>query len=79
MRMRGQRRGLKKHLLFRVIVLRGTCALDGEIIDHHADEKDEKHPGQWTDFPSGIHAASLGMPMSSACASLKRDLQHRGQ
>ena len=32
--------GLKKHLLCRVIILRGMCAFDGEIIDHHADEKD---------------------------------------
>jgi hypothetical protein len=71
--------GLKKHLLCRVIVLRGTYALDGEIIDHHADEKDQEYPRQWTDFPSGIHAASLGMPMRSACASLRRDFQHRGQ
>jgi len=75
--MKGQ--GLKKNLLCRVIVLRGTCALDGEIIQHHADEKDQEYPAQGTDFPSGIHAGSLGMPISSACASLRRDFQHRGQ
>jgi hypothetical protein len=63
----------------RVIVLRGTCALDGEIIDHHADKKDQEYPAQGTDLPSAIHAASLGIPMRSACVSLRRGFQHRGQ
>jgi hypothetical protein len=63
----------------RVIVLRGTCAVDGEIIDHHADEKDQEYPAQRTDFPSGVHAASLGMLISCACTSLRRGFQHLGQ
>ena len=32
--------------MYRVIVLRGTCQLDGDIIDHHPDEEGKEYPAK---------------------------------
>ena len=70
---------LKKDLECVRIVFWGRCQPGDGKVKYHADEKGKEHPAKWTDFPSGIHAASLGMPMRWACGSLRRDFQHRGQ
>ena len=70
---------LKENLVYAQIVFGGRCQSGDGIVEYHGDEKGQEHPAQWTDFPSGVHAASLGMPMSCACVSLRRGFQHRGQ
>ena len=70
---------LKKDLVCMLIFFGGRCKPGEGIVEHHGDEKGQEHPAQWTDLPSGVHAASVGMPISCACLSLKRDFQHRGQ
>lgn len=70
---------LKKDLGGLLIIVGGRCQPGEGIVKHHADEKGQEHPSQWTDLPSGVHAASLGMPISCACVSLRRGFQHRGQ
>jgi hypothetical protein len=70
---------LKRDLVCLRIVVRGLCSRDERIVEHHADEKGEEQPAQWTDFPASVHATALGIPIRCACASLRRDFQHRGQ
>jgi hypothetical protein len=68
----------KKDLVCLRIILGRRCQSGNGVVEHHADEEDKNYPAQWPDFPSGIHAASLGMPIKRACVSLRRDFQHRG-
>jgi hypothetical protein len=77
--MREATHELKEKLVYAEIVFRGRCEPGNGIVKHYADEEGQKYPTQRTDFPSGTHAASLGMPISCACVLLRRGFQHRGQ
>jgi hypothetical protein len=57
---------LKEDLVYRRIVLGRMSQLRDGIVEHNTDEEGQEYPSQWTDFPSGTHAASLGMPISCA-------------
>jgi hypothetical protein len=75
----GPNQKLEGDLVCLLIALGRRCQPGDGIVEHYANEEDQKYPAQWPDFPSGVHAASLGMPIRCACASLRRGFQHREQ
>ena len=68
--------GSAEGLLF---FLRGASQPSGDEIQYSGEEDRQEQPAERGDLPTGFHAASLGMPMIWAWASLRRSFQHQGQ